>query len=125
MSVNPAGVNIAAAANSSNAAVEALISAELTALAADAQALQGQVTAGQVVTAQVLPSNGLTDRIQILGNRVAAALPPGLAPGDAFTAQVTGFNGPQILLQVLNTVDPAQLTTTPPAPGLSHGPVLP
>jgi len=52
-----------------------------------------------VVTAQVLPSNGLTDLINILGNRVAAALPPSLQPGDLFTAQVTGFNGPQILLQ--------------------------
>jgi hypothetical protein len=127
MSVNPAGVNAAAAAaaNASNTAVEALISAELNALAADAQALQSQVTAGQVVTAQVLPSNGMTDLIQILGNRVAAALPPGLQPGDAFTAQVTGFNGPQILLQVLSSVDPAQLSGTPPPPGLSTEPVLP
>ncbi|MGA2394497.1 MAG: hypothetical protein ABSH03_14245 [Candidatus Lustribacter sp.] len=127
MSVNPAAVNAAAAAaaNSSNAAVEALIAAELNALAADAQALQGQVTTGQVVTAQVLPSNGMTDLIQILGNRVAAALPPGLGPGDVFTAQVTGFNGPQILLQVLNTVDPAQVSTTQPPPGLPSGVVLP
>jgi hypothetical protein len=120
----PTGAAAAASAASSAAAVEALIAAELNALAAAAQALQSQVTAGQVVTAQVLPSNGLTDLINILGNRVAAALPPTLSPGDVFTAQVTGFNGPQILLQVLNTVDPAQLTSEPP-PGLASPTPLP
>jgi hypothetical protein len=113
MSVNP-GASASAGAGASavtTAAVEALIAAELNALAADAQALQGQVTTGQVVTAQVLPPNGLTDLINILGNRVAASLPPSLSPGDVFTAQVTGFNGPQILLQILNTVDPSQVSS--------------
>jgi hypothetical protein len=115
MSVNPAAVGAAAAAaNNTNASVEALIAAELNALATEAQALQGQLTTGQVVTAQVLPSNGLTDLINILGNRVAAALPPSLAPGDLFTAQVTGFNGTQILLQVLNTIEPGQAAVPPP-----------
>ena len=112
MSVDPGantGAAAAASAAANAAAVEALIAAELNALAADAQALQSMVTTGQVVTAQVLPSNGMTDLINVLGNRVAAALPPTLSPGDVFTAQVTGFNGPQILLQILTTVDPAQL----------------
>jgi hypothetical protein len=62
----------------------------------------------------VLPSNGLTDLINILGNRVAAALPPSLSPGDLFSAQVTGFNGTQILLQVLNTLEPGQASAPPP-----------
>jgi hypothetical protein len=119
MSVNPAAVNATAASSSASAAaVEALIAAEITALAAEAQALQGQVTTGQVVTAQVLPSNGLTDLIQILGNRVAAALPPGLAPGETFTAQVTGFNGTQILLQVLSTNGAQDVPADTPPPGL-------
>jgi hypothetical protein len=119
MSVNPAAVNASAASSSASAAaVEALIAAEITALAAEAQALQGQVTTGQVVTAQVLPSNGLTDLIQILGNRVAAALPPGLAPGETFTAQVTGFNGTQILLQVLSTNGAQDVPADTPPPGL-------
>jgi hypothetical protein len=119
MSVNPAAANAAAASSSASAAaVEALIAAEITALAAEAQALQGQVTTGQVVTAQVLPSNGLTDLIQILGNRVAAALPPGLAPGETFTAQVTGFNGTQILLQVLSTNGAQDIPSDTPPPGL-------
>ena len=114
MSVNPVAASGAAGAN---VPVEQLIAAELAALAADAEALQAQLTTGQVVTAQVLPSNGLTDLINILGNRVAAALPPNLQPGELFTATVTGFNGPQILLQILNTVEPGQLTEAPPPTG--------
>jgi hypothetical protein len=141
MSVNPASVGAAAGANPTAAAVEALIAAEVNALAADAVVLQNAVTVGQVVTAQVLPSNGLTDLITILGSRVAASLPPNLVPGDQFTAQVTGFNGPQILLQVLGAAEPATdaeapppgLTTsaeTPPAPptplqAAASGPALP
>ena len=124
MSVNPAAISAAAAtANNPAASVEQLIAAEISALAAEAQALQGQLTTGQVVTAQVLPSNGLTDLINILGNRVAAALPPNLAPGDLFTAQVTGFNGTQILLQVLNTVEPGQATAPPPLSGIPLEPL--
>jgi hypothetical protein len=118
MSVDP----VAGGATGSAVALEALIAAELNALAADAQALQGQVTAGQVVTAQVLPPNGLTDLISILGNRVAASLPPTLSPGDVFTAQVTGFNGPQILLQVLDAAPPLAGGETPP-PGTSEVPL--
>jgi hypothetical protein len=119
MSVDPAAINAAASSVSANtAAIEALIQAELDALAADAQALQNQVTTGQVVTAQVLPSNGLTDLISILGSRVAAQLPPGIMPGDTFTAQVTGFNGPQILLQVLTAAEQAIAAAAPP-PGLA------
>jgi hypothetical protein len=113
MSVNPV---VAASAAGANVPVEQLIAAELAALTADAEALASQVTTGQVVTAQVLPSNGLTDLINILGNRVAAALPPTLQVGDLFTAQVTGFNGPQILLQILGTPEPGQLVEAP-APG--------
>lgn len=113
MSVDPGATLAAASASAaaSAAALEALIAAELQALAADAEALATQVTTGQVVTAQVLPSNGMTDLINILGNRVAAALPPTLSPGDVFTAQVTGFDGSQILLQVLSSGEP------PPAAG--------
>jgi hypothetical protein len=111
MSVNPVAASGAAG---ENVPVEQLIAAELAALAADAQALEAQLVQGQVVTAQVLPSNGLTDLINILGNRVAAALPPNLQPGDLFTAQVTGFNGPQILLQYLSTVPPGQVAAAPP-----------
>ena len=103
MSVDPAA---AAAANASGAAaLAALVTAELNALAADAQALQAQVAIGDVLNATVLPSNGLSDLINIAGSRVAASLPPALTPGDQITVQVTGFNGPQILLQILSSGD--------------------
>jgi hypothetical protein len=127
MSVDPSvltGASAAAASAASNAAaIEALIAAELEALAADAQALASQVTTGQVVTAQVLPSNGMTDLINVLGNRVAAQLPATLSPGDVFTAQVTGFDGPQIMLQIISTVDPTQLD--PGGQGAPAPPPLP
>ena len=115
MSVNPAAAAAAGGASVSAATAEQLIAAEVSALAADAVELANSVTVGQVVTAQVLPSNGLTDLISILGNRVAAALPPNFVPGDQFTAQVTGFNGPQILLQVLAGADPAATIADTPA----------
>jgi hypothetical protein len=109
MSVDPVGL--------SGAAVNALIDAELAALAADAQALQAQLTPGDVVQATVLPSNGLTDLVQINGNRVAAALPPSLRPGDVIQVQVTAFDGDQILLQMLEAETPPPSGATPPSPG--------
>jgi hypothetical protein len=112
MSVDPA----AAAAASTTAAVDAIITAELNALAADAQALGQQVSVGDVVPATVLPSNGLTDLLSILGNRVAASLPPTLTPGDQITVQVTGFNGTQILLRVLAASEQAAPSTAAPIP---------
>jgi hypothetical protein len=123
MSVDPAAVNAAAGSSStiSAAQVEALLQAEFDALAADAAALASKVTTGQVVTATVLPSNGMTDLISILGSRVAAQLPPTLTPGETFTAQVTGFDGPQILLQMLSTVEPPAISDAPP-PGLTNAP---
>jgi len=106
MSVDPVGLT--------SAAVTALIDAELSALANDAQALQAQLQPGDVVSATVLPSNGLTDLVQINGNRVAAALPPTLHPGDVIQVQVTAFDGDQILLQMLEA-------ETPPPPAAPSG----
>jgi hypothetical protein len=114
MSVDPASASAGAAVTA--AAIEAMIQAEVDALAADAQLLQSQVSTGQVVTATVQPSNGLTDIVTILGSRVAASLPPTLQPGDSFTAQVTGFNGPQILLQMLSTIEAADAANGQPVP---------
>ena len=54
-----------------------------------------------VVTARVLPSNGLTDLLEIAGRRVAASLPPTVRPGDALQVRVTGFDGDRILLQIV------------------------
>jgi hypothetical protein len=120
----PVDPSAAPGGGSGAAALDALVTAELNALAADAQALQNQVAIGDILNATVLPSNGLSDLVNIQGNRVAASLPPTLTPGDQITVQVTGFNGPQILLQILSTSDgapPGGATAAPP-PGQSAEP---
>src|ERR1700682_1996192 len=86
-----------------NAELAALIDAELAQLAAAAQALRGLLVADTVVTARVLPSNGLTDLLGTAGQRVAAALPPTVRPGDVLQVRVTGFDGQRILLRVVGT----------------------
>jgi hypothetical protein len=84
----------------------ALLDAEIASLAADAQALSALLVEGAVVSARVLPSNGLTDLLDIAGRRVAASLPPTVRPGDVVAVRVTGFDGGRILLQI---VDPGAL----------------
>jgi hypothetical protein len=96
MSVDP----LAAAGG---ADLAALINAELASLAADAQALFSLLVEDAVVTAHVLPSNGLTDLLEIAGRRVAASLPPTVRPGDVLQVRVTGFDGERILLQIVAT----------------------
>src|SRR5260370_4789480 len=102
----------------------ALIDAELASLAADAQALRALLVVDAVVTARVLPSNGLTDLLEIAGRRVAASLPPTVRPDDALQVRVTGFDGERILLQIVATGAPAAVETGPanvplaPDPGL-------
>ena len=126
MSVDPASAGASAAAGAAaEAALDALLVAELNALAADAQALQAQVQIGDIVTAQVLPPNGLTDLLSILGNRVAAALPPNLVPGDVITAQVTGFKGQQVQLQILDPPRTASGSAPLPDSPAAGAPVAP
>jgi hypothetical protein len=108
MSVDPLAAGVAN--------LTALVDAELAALAADAQALQGLLAVGTVVQARVLPSNGLTDLLDIAGMRVAASLPPTVRPGDVLTVQVTGFQHDQIMVQVLTAEQPAPIPETPLAP---------
>lgn len=92
-----------------------MITAELQALSADAAALKAQVSVGDVVQATVLPSNGLTDLVTILGNRVAAALPPTLRPGDTINAQITGFNGDQIVLSMVDDIEASDAANPAPS----------
>jgi hypothetical protein len=98
MAVDPLAV-----AATIQADLTALIDAELAQLAADAQALRGLLVEDAVVTARVLPSNGLTDLLEIAGRRVAASLPPTVRPGDVLQARVAGFDGERILLQIVGT----------------------
>src|SRR5476649_1872072 len=105
------------ASSGASANIAAIVDAELAALAADAAALKALLSIGDVVQAQVLPSNGLTDLIQILGNRVAAALPPNLVPGDIITVQVTSFEGDRINVQILPDSGAPEQPLPPPATG--------
>ena len=59
------GVDPLAAAVAGNADLAALVDAELAQLAADAQALRALLVEDAVLTARVLPSNGLTDLLEI------------------------------------------------------------
>ena len=106
MSIDPLAAGVADLA--------ALVDAELNALAADAAALRNLLVEGSVVTARVLPSNGLTDLIEIAGLRVAASLPPTVRPGDVLTVQVKGFDGDRVLVQIVDT--PPEQSPPPPLP---------
>jgi hypothetical protein len=109
MSIDPLG-----AVAAGNADLAALIDSELAQLAADAQALRGLLVENAVVTARVMPSNGLTDLLEIAGRRVAASLPPTVRPGDALQVRVAGFDGDRILLQIVDTGANAAVETGPP-----------
>src|SRR5579884_440480 len=108
MSVDPAAAGAAGGPD-----LSALLAAELRALAADAAALRGMLVENAVVSATVLPSNGLTDLLQIAGLRVAASLPPTVRPGDVITVQVTGFDADRILLQILGSGQSASVESEP------------
>jgi hypothetical protein len=116
MSIDPLAAGVADLA--------ALIDAELGSLAADAQALRALLVVDAVVTARVLPSNGLTDLLEIAGRRVAASLPPTVRPGDALQVRVTGFDGERILLQIVATGAQAAVETGPAIVPLSPDPGL-
>ncbi len=68
--------------------------------------LQAQISIGDLLTATVLaPQNGM-DLIEILGQQVAAQLPPDVRPGETLVLQVTGFTSNQILVRNLGQADP-------------------
>ncbi|HTD35413.1 MAG TPA: hypothetical protein VK665_17225, partial [Candidatus Elarobacter sp.] len=112
-----AGIDALAAAAAIDANLAAQIDAELAQLAADAQALRGLLVDEMVVTARVLPSNGLTDLVEIAGRRVAASLPPTVRPGDVLQVQVSGFDGDRIVLQIVATGADAAIES-PATPGV-------
>ncbi len=102
----------------------ALLDAEIASLAADAQALSALLVEGAVVSARVLPSNGLTDLLDIAGRRVAASLPPTVRPGDVVAVRVTGFDGGRILLQIVDGAGTSS-AAGPFVVGTPAGPVAP
>ena len=114
------GVDPLAAFVAGGGDLAALIDTELAQLAADAKALSALLVEGIVVNARVLPSNGLTDLLEIAGRRVAASLPPTVRPGDVLQVKVTGFDGGRILLQIVATGADAAVEPGPP-----NGPLAP
>ncbi|HEV2644062.1 MAG TPA: hypothetical protein VGT98_15225, partial [Candidatus Elarobacter sp.] len=108
------GVDPLAAFVAGGGDLAALIDTELAQLAADAKALSALLVEGIVVNARVLPSNGLTDLLEIAGRRVAASLPPTVRPGDVLQVKVTGFDGGRILLQIVATGADAAVEPGPP-----------
>jgi len=109
--------------------VAEIVALEVAALKADAQALRSLLSIGEIVRARVLPFNGLTDLIEILGKRVAAALPPTARPGDTLVLEVTGFEGDRIVVRMLGSEpgassgapEPSSPGGTPPGVVLSGG----
>ena len=108
------GVDPLAAFVAAGGDIAALIDNELAQLASDAKALAALLVEGVVVNARVLPSNGLTDLLEIAGRRVAASLPPTVRPGDVLQVRVTGFDGGRILLQIVATGADAAVEPGPP-----------
>ncbi len=106
MSLNPID------AGNAEVDIAAVIAEELASLAADARTLAAQLSPGDVVNAVVLPSNGLTDLLDIGGLRVAAQLPPTVVPGQTIAVMVTGFEGDRINLQIV-PLPQAPLAQTP------------
>jgi len=85
--------------------------------------LQSQLSLGDLITATILPPQGGSDRLALLGQTVLAQLPPGVDPGQSLLLQITGFNGNQIIVRNLGVVDPnnppptVNVTLPEPAPG--------
>ncbi len=92
----------------------AILDAEIAALAADAQSLSELLVVNAVVSARVLPSNGLTDLVEIAGRRVAASLPATVRPGEVVAVRVTGFDGGRILLQIVGNDEGEPASPSPP-----------
>lgn len=74
-------------------------------LGVPAEVLQSQINVGDLLDAIVLPPQNGVDRISLLGQTVAAQLPPGIDPGESILLQVTGFQGQQIYVRNLGAID--------------------
>lgn len=100
------GLDPLAAISARVAAAEAAMLEAAINLGVSTEILQSQVSVGDILAAKILPPQNGQDLIEIVGQRVAAQLPPGLHPGETILLQVTGFSGTQIYVQNLGTPDP-------------------
>ena len=94
--------------NAVAAAQQSIADATLN-LGGAAEALQAQITVGDQIPATILPPANGQDLLSFLGQSVVAQLPPGLNPGETLLLQVTAFQGSQIVVRNLGTVDPENL----------------
>src|SRR5579884_248152 len=97
---------LAAAISARVAAAEAAMLEAAINLGVSADVLQAQISTGDVLSATVLPPQNGQDLIEILGQRVAAQLPPGIHPGETLLLQVTELSGTQIYVRNLGAPDP-------------------
>lgn len=88
------------------AAAEAAMLEAAINLGVTAEVLQAQIGVGDILAATILPPQNGQDLIEILGQRVAAQLPPGVHPGETLLLQVTAFAGTQIFVRNLGMPDP-------------------
>ena len=100
------GADPLAAISARIAAAEAAMLEAAINLGVSAETLQSQISVGDVLAAKILPPQNGQDLIDILGQQVAAQLPPGVNPGETLLLQVTGFAGTQIYVRNLGTPDP-------------------
>jgi hypothetical protein len=77
---------------------------------------EAKVSVGDVLDATVLPPQDGGDRISLLGQTLAAQLPPGINPGETIALQVTAFTDTAIIVRNLGTIDPENPTNLPQAP---------
>ena len=89
--------------------------AELAIPAADVAALRATLSTGDVVSAKVLPPSGGADFVEINGQKLAAALPSTVRPGDTLIIEVVAFEGDRLFVRNLgvdvSTGAPAETTT--------------
>ncbi|HXP93506.1 MAG TPA: hypothetical protein VN905_08545 [Candidatus Binatia bacterium] len=97
------------------------VALEVAALKADAEALRTLLASGDIVAARVLPFNGLTDLLEILGKRVAASLPPTVRPGETLVLEVAGFDGDRIIVRNLGVDTSAQQASAQSARSAAAG----
>jgi hypothetical protein len=100
------GADPLAAISARVAAAEAAMLEAAINLGVSAEILQAQISVGDILAAKILPPQNGQDLIEILGQQVAAQLPPGVHPGETLLLQVTGFAGTQIYVQNLGAPDP-------------------
>jgi hypothetical protein len=122
--LNPLAAQSVAAAGAQSGVEEALN------LGVAIEILQSEIAIGDILEAQVLPPQNGSDFVSLAGHTVAAALPPGINPGETILLQVTGFTNSALIVRNLGVADPENPVPVvvpdlpPPAPDAPQTAVL-